>query len=307
MIIEYLKKFLSNSEQLAAPPYDYKFIINLQEREYPKYLKKFFFYATGKDLNLNNPKTFNEKIQWLKLYDNSRLKTQLTDKVLVRGWIKEKIGEEYLKPVLWIGKNFDEIPFDKLPNTFIIKANHGCRWNYRIKNKELFLKNEVLYQIVRKRMNEYMEISFFPFAGFELQYKDINPQIIIEELLLENVNETPREIEIYCFNGKPQIFQKIKYGDNAEVSIFNKDYENINLKFLNTYVLKEERADELLKQAVNLSEKLAGDFKLVRVDWLIYKDRLYFNEMTFTPFSGHYLFEDNSWNYKLGKMLNIKK
>ncbi len=307
MIINYLKNLISKDEKIEEPPYDYNFIINLEESEYPKYLKKFFFYATGKNLNLKHPKTFNEKIQWLKLYDSTPLKTQLTDKVLVRDWIKEKIGEQYLKPVLWIGKTFDEIPFEQLPDKFIIKANHGCRWNYKIKNKELLLKNEVLFKIIRKRMNEYINISFFPFAGFELQYKDIKPQIIIEELLLEDVNSKPQEIEIYCFNGIPQIFQKIKYDENAEVSVFNNKYENINLKFLNSYILKKEAADDKLKQAVSLSEKLSKDFKLVRVDWLLYKDQLYFNEMTFTPFSGHYFFEDNSWNYKLGDMLNLKK
>lgn len=307
MIIEYLKNIISNSEKIEEPPYDYDFIINLSEKEYPKYLKKFFFFITGKNLNLKNPKTFNEKIQWLKLYDSTPIKTKLTDKVLVRDWVKEIIGEKFLKPVLWIGKTFDDIPFDTLPEKFIIKANHGCRWNYKIKKKDLFLKNELLFKIVRKKMNEYMDISFFPFAGFELQYKDIKPQIIIEELLLENVNERPQEIEIYCFNGKPKIFQKIKYDNNAEVSVYNENYENIDLKFLHSYRIVNTPADELLKEAVMLSEKLAKDFKLVRVDWLIYRNQLYFNEMTFTPFSGHYFFEDNSWNYKLGNMLNLKK
>ena len=99
MLKELLKKFTKND--IGEPPYDYDLLINLKESEYPKYLKKMFYNITGKKLNLRHPKTFNEKIQWIKLYDSTPLKTQLTDKVLVRDWVKDKIGDEYLKPVLY--------------------------------------------------------------------------------------------------------------------------------------------------------------------------------------------------------------
>ena len=91
--------------------------------------------ATGKELDLENPKTFNEKIQWLKLYDSTPIKTQLADKYLVRDWVKEKIGEEYLIPLLGVYDNFDEIDFDKLPEQFVIKCNHGCGYNIVVKDK----------------------------------------------------------------------------------------------------------------------------------------------------------------------------
>ena len=142
MLKELLKKFTKND--IGEPPYDYDLLINLKESEYPKYLKKMFYNITGKKLNLRHPKTFNEKIQWIKLYDSTPLKTQLTDKVLVRDWVKDKIGDEYLKPVLWIGNNFNDIPFEELPEKFIIKANHGCKWHYIIKNKNDFVNNSIL-------------------------------------------------------------------------------------------------------------------------------------------------------------------
>ncbi len=293
--------------KIEEPPYDYDFLINLDKKYYPEYLAKFFLNQTGEVLDLKHPKTFNQKIQWIKLYDATPLKTRLTDKVLVRDWVKEKIGEDYLKPVLWIGQAFYDVPFDKLPNSFIIKANNGCKWQFRIKDKENFLKNKRLFDIVQDRFNGWMNQSFFPFAGFEMQYKDIIPQIIIEPLLLDDLNDKPEEIEIYCFNGESKIFQKIKYSVPGEVSVYDENYNNLYLKFMPDYVIKNEPADDNLKLAVTLSQKLCEEFKLVRVDWLLYKNKIYFNEMTFTPFSGLYNFENPEWNIKLGNMLDLKK
>ncbi len=105
----------------------------MPESEYPEVLKAVFKQKTGKNLNSGHPKTFNEKIRWLKLYDCTPLKTKLTDKVLDR--VKERIGGEYLKPVLRIGKDFNDIPFEVLPQAFIIKASNGCKWHYVIKKK----------------------------------------------------------------------------------------------------------------------------------------------------------------------------
>lgn len=305
MLTELWKKF--KKEDIGEPPYDYDFLINLDEREYPKYLKKMFYNMTGKKLNLKHPKTFNEKIQWLKLYDLTPLKTKLTDKVLVRDWVKEKIGENYLKPVLWIGEKFDDIPFEKLPENFIIKANHGCKWHYIIKNKNEFLNNDVLIKIVKSHFDGWMQQTFFPWAGFEMQYKEITPKILIESLLCDIINEKPEEIEVYCFNGKPKIFQRIKYSYPRIVTVFDENYKNLDLKFMHDYVLEPYNADENIKLAVELSKKLSKDFKLARVDWLINKSQLYFNEITFTPFSGFYKFEDEKWNFKLGNMLDLRK
>ncbi len=220
--------------------------------------------------------------------------------------MKEKIGEEYLKPVLWTGGSFNEIPFDNLPDAFIIKANHGCKWNFIIKDKNKFLENDTLVEIVRNRFNGWMRQSFFPFAGFEMQYKDIKPQILIEPLLRDNINEKPYEIEVYCFNSRPEIIQRIKYAKPRTVSVYDKNFNELDIKFKPDYQIVFQPYDNNLKLAVCLSDKLCGGFKLVRIDWMIYNGRIYFNEMTFTPFSGFYEFEDKSLNMKLGSMLNLK-
>ncbi len=307
-MFSFLEKFKqSNNNKIPDPPYEYDMLIRLDKKDYPKYLEKGFFTQTGEKLDLKHPKTFNQKIQWIKLCDCTPLKTQLTDKVLVRDWVKERIGEEYLKPALWVGSSFDEIPFEELPNSIIIKANNGCKWHFRIKDKNVFLQNKRLFDIVKSRFDGWMVQSFFPYAGFEMQYKDIIPQIIIEPLLLADINDKPGEIEVYCFNGEPKISQRIKYTEPREVSVYDETFNQINLKFMPYYRIMKEDADDLVKLAVMLSDKLCKEFKLVRVDWLIFKDKLYFNEMTFTPFSGFYDFEDKEWNIKLGNMLDLKK
>ena len=291
-------------KEIGEPPYEYDLLISLQESEYPKYLKKMFKGMTGRELNLKHPKTLNEKIQWIKLYDNNQLKSDLTDKVKVREWIKEKIGEEYLKPILWVGDRFEGIDFSSLPMSFIIKANHGSKWQYKINNKEEFIREEILYKFVKNRFDGWMNQSFYPWAGFEMQYKGIEPKILIEPILIEEDKNYPIEYEIYCFNGVPRIYQEIEYTTPPKCSVFNEDYTESEITLNNGYIKVNERPKEIMKEAVKLSKILSQDFKLVRVDWLIYKERIYFNEMTFTPFSGFFRIDDKT-NLKLGKMLKL--
>lgn len=289
--------------------FDYNFILSLKEKEYKKYLKLAYFIKTGKELNLDHPKTLNEKIQWLKLYDNLPIKTQLTDKVLVRDWVKDKIGENYLKPVLWIGNAFDDIPFDNLPDKFVIKCNHGCKWMSYIENKSAFLENKCIFNSTKKIFDGWLSQTFFGWSDFELQYKNIIPKLLIEPLLKDN--KYFEQLHIYCFNSKPEILER-GYRQIDEITtynLFDSKFNPINLKFDN----KEGKVapgsiNNNLKTASELSQKLAANFKLVRVDWMVFKGKLYFEEMTFTPYSGFIPFspEYHDWNIKLGNLLNLK-
>ena len=291
--------------------FDYSFILSLNENDYPQYLSQAYFIKTGCKLNLKHPKNINEKIQWLKLYDCIPIKTTLTDKVLVRDYVKEKIGEDFLKPVLWVGKNFNDIPFSDLPNAFIIKANHGCKWHFIIKDKENFLNNNALFEMVKIHFEGWLTQTFFGWSDFETQYKNIVPQIIIEPYLQENVNEFCEEIEVWCFNSEPKIIQKYKRLKNfseKNVITLNDAFQPINLRFNNDDNIVSGKVDDILKNAVSLSQKLTEGFNLARIDWMIYKNKLFFEEITFTPYSGFIQFPDecSDWNVKLGKMLNLK-
>ncbi len=297
----------------GASVFDYDFIMNLDEKDYPYYLCQAYFIKTGEKLNLKHPKTLNEKIQWLKIYDNKPVKTELTDKILVRRFVKDKIGGEYLKPVLQISRSFDEINFDALPDCFVIKCNHGCKWHFTIKNKIEFLNNKSLYALSEKYMSNWLKQTFFGWSDFETQYKNIPPEILIEPFLSENINEQPLEIEVWCFNGKAKIIQKYKnHKDDKNrhriVSSFDENFNRYDVKFLQTNEIIPSNPDEQLILAKKLSEILADNFKFVRVDWIINNNKLYFSEMTFTPYSGYIFFPENNDKFQreIGNMLNLK-
>ena len=273
---------------------------NMDKEDVPKLLKKWYKKRTGKELNLENPQNFNEKIQWLKLYDNSPLKTQLADKYLVRDWIKEKIGEEYLIPLLGVWDNFDEIDFDKLPDKFVLKANHGCAWNIIVKDKSKFDKKKA-----KKKFDKWMIRNYALKAGFEMQYKDIPPKIIAEAFMADSKGEL-NDYKVLCFNGKPQFIwiDQGRFGDRTE-NIYDTKW---NLQpFLMTYENSKEEVPppENLEKMIEFAELLSKDFALVRVDFYNLDGKIYFGEMTFTSASGVDVFKPEEYNLKLGQMLTL--
>ena len=296
-----------SQDNIGEPPWDYYFLRNLPESEYPKYLKKIYNYKTGESLNLKNPKTFTAKIQWIKLYGITPLMRDCTDKVKVRNYVKEKIGGEYLKPVIQICNSYDEINFDKLPGGFVIKCSHGCKWQYTVKDKKDYLLTKPFIDITRRNINGWLEQEFWCFAGFEMQYKNLIPRIIIEPLLREEINTSPREIEVYCFKGLPKIFENVRYTNKREITYYDENF-NITDLILNPddgkNRLIRENADDILKQTYDLSKNLAQDFNFVRVDWIVFNNKLYFNELTFTPFSG-FIELGKYLNEKLGSMIEL--
>ena len=176
---------------------DYKYYKSLHPDNYAGELKDWYKLHTGKTLDLENPQTLNEKIQWLKLFDTTPLKTRLTDKYLVREWVREQIGEKYLIPLLGVWDNFDEIDFDALPEKFVLKANHGCHWNIVVKNKKEFNKDDA-----KEKMNKWLNTNYAFIYGLELQYKEIKPRIIAEKYL-ENYHGDIYDYRIWCLNGHP--------------------------------------------------------------------------------------------------------
>ncbi len=305
---KFKKKFIPSSLRFSdGSIFRYDFMMSLPEKKYEKFLKEAYFLRKNKQLNLRKVKTLNEKIQWLKLYDNIPIKSRLTDKVLVRDWVAQKIGSEYLKPVLQICSDFNSIDFDKLPDKFVLKCNHGCKWQFIILNKEAFLKRNEFYKLVETNINGWLSQSFFGWSDFETQYKNIKPQLIIEQYLKDNKSDDIREFCIYCFNSVPKVFEVIRNTNIKTYCFFDSNYKAIPIVINNGGEYKEDAVQNILKKAVYLSGILAENFKLVRVDWYVYKERLYFNEMTFTPFSGYIPFEDEKFDIELGSMLNLKE
>ena len=265
-------------------------------------IKVFFKQHYGYELDIDNPKTLSEKMMWLRIHDNTPLKTQLADKYLAREYVKEKIGEEYLPSLLGVYDTFDEINFDELPKQFALKCNHGCGYNIIVTDKDALDINEA-----KAKVNKWMNEIYSHYFG-ETHYNGIIPQIIIEEYL-SSLDEWPADYKYFCFNGKPHYIQ---YCTNRELEVktgfFSLAWEN--KKFNYTDILIEDDnipAPKNLEKMNELAEKLCQDFKHVRIDLYNVSGKIYFGEFTFTSYGGYFDFKPKEWDLKLGNLLDLNK
>jgi len=262
--------------------HEYEFFSKLPEAEYPTALSVWYESKTNRTINIQNPKTYNEKIQWMKLYEKNPMKTRLADKYAVREWVTEKIGQKYLIPLVGVYEKFEDINFEVLPNKFVIKCNHGAAMNIIIKDKSTLDLIKI-----RRSINDWLHTNFAYRAGLELHYRDIIPKIIIEEYI-ENANGELNDYKIWCFNGKVEYICIITdRSKGAKTAFFDVDW-NL-LPFTRTY----PRIEKIIERPVNLtemievSEKLSQGFNHVRVDlYSLDNGTVKFGEMTFTAYTG---------------------
>lgn len=290
-----VKMEIENSRQEM----DYQYYKGLHPENYYGALKDWFKGRCGIALDLENPQTLNEKIQWLKLYDSTPLKTQLTDKYLVRDWVKERIGEKYLIPLLGTWDKFDDIDFDRLPARFVLKANHGCGWNIIVKDRSTFDK-----AAARAKFNKWLNTNFAFVNGLELHYKDISPKIIAEEFI-ENEGMDLCDYKVLCFNGKPHyILVDIERYTNHKRNVYDLNW---NLQPFSNYPKFEPmNKPHNLDEMIILSKTLSMDFVLARVDFYLLNNRsLKFGEMTFTPASGQLYWDPPEYDLLLGQMMTL--
>lgn len=298
IIYIYGKKFFSYRKKSI-----YDIHVSCPENKRPKLLKQWYYARTGRILNLKNPQTFNEKIQWLKLYDSTPLKTRLADKFLVRDWVKEKIGEKYLIPLLGVWDSFDEIDFDKLPNQFVLKCNHGSGYNIIVTDKSKFDINEA-----RQKINNWMNEDF-AFYGFELHYSAIPHKIVAEKYIDEIACGDNADYHIFCFNGKPKLFYLTnRKGLNANDR--NWSFYDTELNLLQWHHPAYKKIARInpnnnLKRLFKLATVLCKGFIFVRVDLFCIGDTIYFGEMTFTPSNGLAKYTPNTWEKEFGKMIEL--
>ena len=293
-----IKQFLARLNDLKKGN---KFYKSLHPDNYAGELKDWYKLRTGKILNLENPKTFSEKIQWIKLYDSTPLKTRLVDKYLVRDWIKKQVGEKYLIPLLGVWDKFDDINFDKLPDKFVLKANHGSGWNIIVKNKSIFDKADA-----KRKLDKWLNTNYAFIRGFELDYKNISPKIIAEEFL-ENEGKDLYDYKIWCFNGKPEFISLLAERQiKLKIAVYDLNW-NL-LPFRCTFpqyeklVPKPDNLDEML----NVAKVLCKDFAYVRVDlYRLVDGSLKFGEMTFTTGSGMSKWDPPEYDLLLGEMITL--
>lgn len=270
------------------------------------YLKKEFKVRMGNELNLNNPQTFNEKIQWLKLYDRHPEYTMMVDKYAAKQYVASKIGDDYIIPTLGVWTKFDEIDFDKLPNQFVLKCTHDSGGLVICKDKS------TLDITAAKRKIEHCLKRKYYYIHREWPYKNVPPRIIAEKYMTDNVNtstnETLKDYKFYCFDGKVR-FLMINSDRNSKMSTkadyFDRDFNWLDFTWgyehANVRPVKPDCFDEM----ISISEKLSKGLPHVRVDLYECNGQIYFGELTFYDGSGFDKIEPIEWDYKIGKMLKL--
>ena len=268
----------------------------------------------GYRLNLEKPKTFNEKMQWLKLYDRDPVYSQMVDKYEAKKYIAEKVGEEHIVPSYGVWNSFDDIDFKRLPNSFVLKTTHDCGGVIICDNKKTFN-----YEAAKATLGKRLETNFF-WQGREWPYKNVIPRIMAEKFLTtENNNDyftysegsTPGIIDykIMCFNGKPYCCL-VCMGRNSKEGLhenfYDKEWNLMPVKRCNPQYRGKVDKPRNLNEMLRCAEILSSGLRFLRVDFFESAGKLYIGELTFYPGSGFSRFIPIEWDYRFGDLIELK-
>lgn len=281
-----------------------KYYSKLNKEDFEDDLIDWYKYRSLSDRNpLENPQTFNEKIQWLKINDATKLKTVCADKYAVRDYIEEKIGNEYLIPILGCWDKFEDIEFSKLPDKMIFKSTTGSARYEIIKDK-----SNIDYEYLKNKMDLWQKIPY-GYIGMEIHYLDIDRKIICEKLLDMN-GPSVVDYKIHCFNGKPILIEYIsdRNGNSHLETWFDTRWNKVNIVKNDNISFNHKDTPtppENLDKMTELAEILAEDFMYVRVDFYQIEGKIYFGELTFTPANGIHIWKGEITQELVGNLLRL--
>lgn len=273
-----------------------------------KYLKKRFNYVFGYKLDLNNPQTFNEKLQWLKLYDRKPDYIKMVDKYEVKDYISQMIGQEYIVPTIGVWERFDDIKFDELPNQFVLKCTHDSGGLVICKDKNNF---DLIG--ARKKIEKSLKYNYF-FMGREWPYKDVKPRIIAEKYMENDGNDEAQgeltDYKFMCFNGevKCSFTCHNRYQEGGlKVTFYDRDWNVMPFERHYPRSIEGLPKPSNYEKMIKLAEKLSKGIPFVRIDFYESGGKIYFGEITFYPGSGFEEFTPTTWDYKLGSWIDLEK
>lgn len=265
------------------------------------YLKAVFKAETGYPLSLKHPKTYNEKLQWIKLYDRKPEYTTYADKYAVREYIAQTIGEQYLVPLLGVYDRAEDISWEDLPERFVLKCTHGSGTNIICQDKGVLDTREAT-----EKLNKWLKKNPY-WGGREWCYKNISPRIICEQFLDAGNGTTPDDYKFMCFNGEPRLIQlhHDRYGAHT-LTYYTPSWRKADIKRIDeetsaTVVEKPERLDEMLM----IARKLAKEMNYARIDLYVVNHEVYFGEITMYPTAGFSTFSRYEDDAMLGDWLTL--
>lgn len=270
-------------------------------------LKRNFVKIMEKHLNLANPNTYNEKLQWLKLYNRNPLYTTLVDKYAVKQYIADKIGEQYVIPTLGVWNKFDDVDFSKLPNQFVLKCTHDSGGLVICKEK---CSLDML--AAKEKLNSSLKHNYY-YNSCEWPYKNVPHRIIAEKYMEDEKDGELRDYKFYTFNGEPKYLLLATNRQSKDKPLcfdyFDMDFNHLNL----TNHWHPNNECEVPHKPLNfekmkeLAKILAKDIPHVRVDFYEVNGQIYFGEMTFFDMGGYLKLSPSSWEKEWGDLIVLPK
>lgn len=277
------------------------------------YLKLMFRLKMGYWMDFDNPKTFQEKLQWLKLYNRRPEYTQMVDKFAVKEYVANIIGKEYIIPTLGVWNKFDDIDFDSLPNQFVLKTTHSGGNTGVVVCKD---KSTLDIELARKKLDRSLKQCIYKSLK-EWPYKGVKHRIIAEEFIEFGSSDDIPDYKFYCFDGTPRYCQVIRDRNKKEtIDFYDMDWNHIPLIGLNPVVIgksvlsfqngttRVERPKNL-ESIIRICGALTTGIPFSRIDMYIVDDKIYFGEITFFPASGFGCFEPMEWDVILGDLITL--
>ena len=299
-VLKKVKKFITDSKYRAAIFQNYGLYDRLPDE---RFLRKYYKIRFGRELNLEDPKTYTEKLQWLKLFDRKPIYTSMVDKHEAKEYVAQRIGSEYIIPTLGVWDSFDEIDFDSLPDQFVLKCTHDSGGLVIVKDK-----SKLDLDAARVKINKSLKRNYY-LHGREWPYKNVKPRILAETYMEDPETAELRDYKFFCFNGEVKALfvatERYKAGEETKFDFFDAEYNH--LPFTNGHpnaeVLPEKpKTFEKMKE---LAAELSVGIPHLRVDFYEVDGKIYFGELTFSHWSGMMPFDPEEWDRTFGDWIDL--
>ena len=268
------------------------------------YIKIVYFLTFGKWLDLDHPEnlvTFNEKLQWLKMHNDTPLHTQMVDKLAVKEIINEKLGPDYTFPLLGSWEHFDDIDFSKLPDKFVLKPTHDSGSIVFCRDKQKFDRG-----MAKKKLEAALKRNYY-WLGRERPYKDVPPRLIAEPLMVDESGTQLKDYKFFCFDGKVKMIQvDFDRFTNHHRNLYTPDWKLIDAFMLYPHAPEKTIPQpDILPQMLSAAELLSQGFPFVRVDFYVINGKLYFGEFTFHHEGGFGRIKPDEFNAEMGSWITL--
>ena len=267
------------------------------------YIRLKYKLMFGKEINLNNPRTFNEKLNWLKLNYRNPMMTVMADKYWAKQWVAKKIGQQYVVPCYGHWETVEKIEFDKLPERCFLKSNQDSGGGMLIDKSKGIDMNAVRERFSSKAIQK----KNWYWSSREWGYKHIEPCILAEEYLDEGTGHELHDYKFWCFNGQPIYMYVTNKGKVVKENFYDMDFNPVNINHGFERTVPEYQKPGNFEKMKELATAMSEGIPFVRIDFFNVNEHLYFGECTFYDWAGFKPFEEEEWDGKLGELLDLNK